>query len=599
MDNLVSILRNPSGVNNDVKATALALIQNWSQIAEAKPQQMGYISETYKSLCSSGFDFPPLDAKSVVSAALVETMTAPEWTDSEVCMRCRTAFTTFNRKHHCRNCGNVFDQDCSSKAMALPWFGVGQDVRICDGCFARKAPPNKTSNNISRSKSAALIPTSRGGAGSHHRSRTMDTGAKKGSRSNKEEDDLGLAIKLSLEASTSSGSRPGFVAFQPPVKEGRPTRQADGRMLEGTDADDDPDLAAAIAASLREYATPAPSAPDDLDDGRATTPRPGEYASQTESLPLPPSLELPASDVDALLSFSHSASSQEAFARQHGQWQPPHQQVQTQELYEKAAAARPRMARNLDEATRRHGVLISMHDKLSEAVRLYDRLLDAQMSRPTQYGVPYHNAAPYPPQNTGYSEGHPVMYPSMPPHHYNEPEQHHQQYLPPSNMRYGGGMESPYMGHQNSHMYGPPSTSFASLASPSVHNRWDSLPSAPMNTASQPGSEWTNLSPPSQNPAQGSLYSTIPSLPHFEALPAHEQHQALSISTTGSGIAPPLDRDAGNSEDKNGWRDIPIKKSSVRVGDDNSSIMDSPRNISLPYSAQPWTRPVETPLIDL
>lgn len=608
MDNLASILRNPSGVNNDVKAKALALIQNWSQIAEAKPQHMGYISETYKSLCSSGFEFPPMDAKSIVSAALVETMTAPEWTDSEVCMRCRTAFTTFNRKHHCRNCGNVFDQECSSKVMALPWFGVGQDVRVCDGCFVKKSPPNKTFNNLSRSKSAAQIPTGRGGAGSHHRSRTMDTGAKKKSQSIKEEDDLALAIKLSLEASTSSGSRPGFVTSQPPVKEGRPTKQADGRMLEGTDADDDPDLAAAIAASLRDYAAPAPSAPDDLDDGRAATPRPGQYASQIEShLPLPPSLELPASDIDALLSFSHSATAQEAFARQHGQWPPPHQQLQTQELYERAAAARPHMARSLDEATRRRGVLVSMHDKLSEAVRLYDRLLDAQMSRPIQYGVPYHNAAPYPPPNVGYLEAQPGIYPSMPlqsGHQYSEPEQqHHLQYSSPSNLQYGAGIESPYMGHQNSHMYGPPPTSSAShqgLASPNMHNRWETLPSAPLNTITQSGSEWTNLSPPSQNPAQGSLYSTIPSLPHFEALPAHEQRQAINVSsTTGSGTAPSLDHDAGLAEDKHGWRDIPIKQSTLRVGEDNSSIMDSSRNISSTYSAQPWTRPVETPLIDL
>ncbi len=142
MDNLVSVLRNPAGVNNDVKAKALGLIQNWSQIAQAKPAQMSYITDIYKQLKSdSKFDFPPLDPNAVASAALVETLTAPEWVDGEVCMRCRTAFTTFNRKHHCRNCGNVFCQQCSSHNMALPWFGIGQDVRVCDGCHTRKGPP--------------------------------------------------------------------------------------------------------------------------------------------------------------------------------------------------------------------------------------------------------------------------------------------------------------------------------------------------------------------------------------------------------------------------------------------------------------------------
>lgn len=645
MDNLTSILRNPAGVNNDVKVKALALIQNWSQIAEAKPQQMGYISETYKSLCSSGFEFPPMDSKNVVSAALVETMTAPEWTDSDVCMRCRTAFGTFNRKHHCRNCGNVFDQDCSSKTMALPWFGVGQDVRVCDGCFAKRAPTSKAVS-LARSKSAAQLPSGRGGAGSsssssgtgwHQRSRTMGPSSKRGaSKLTKEDDDLALAIKLSLEASSSSGSRPGFVEAAA-VKEGRPTKQADGRMLEGTDADDDPDLAAAIAASLRDYAAPTPSAPDGLDDGRAT-PRPGQYTQQTDPrLPLPPSLELPASDVDALLSFSHSTSTQEAYARQHGQWQPPHQQYQTQELYEKATAARPRMARSLDEATRRHGVLVSMHDKLSEAVRLYDRLLDAQMARPTMYNnAPYYNSAPYSAQQLAYQEAPQTMYPSLPMQGGYEQEQHHamaspelaynDSYAHQQHNQYYSARPSYAMTQSSSssredpiqHSYsrhGPPLQQVASnapsapppapssvnsasaiqnIGSPNIQNRWqtlESLPSAPVNTVSHTGSNTWSLSPPSQLPANGSLYGNMPSLPQFEALPAHEQQLQPQIMPANG---PPLQ----SIQDNSGWLDADIKKS-TRLADEDGSLIDSPHKISSPYSAPPWTRPVETPLIDL
>ncbi|PWN31751.1 VHS-domain-containing protein, partial [Meira miltonrushii] len=385
MDNLESILRTPGGPNYDVKTKALKLIQDWAQISESKPHQMGYIIDTYKSLKFSGFDFPASDPNTVVSAALVETLTAPEWTDSDVCTRCRTAFTTFNRKHHCRNCGNVFCQDCSSKNMALPWFGVGQDVRVCEGCFLRKAPPKPIIDGftprLSRSKST-VVPSGRGGVGSHQRSNTLGASSGKNNRSSarkKEEDDLALAIKLSLEA--SGGSAPS----QPEFREGRPTRQADGRMMEGTDADDDPDLAAAIAASLRDYAPPQPSAPDD--DGHAT-PRTNTYSShpQGSSLPLPPSLELPASDVDAILTFSQNAFSQERFARQNGRWQVGPGQQQLHSDYERATTVRPRVAKSLDEATRRQGVLASMHDKLSEAVRLYDGLLDAQMSRPS-YGA--------------------------------------------------------------------------------------------------------------------------------------------------------------------------------------------------------------------
>lgn len=397
MDNLRSILMNPAGVNVDVKAKASRLVQNWAQISESKPEQMGYIIDTYKSLKSSGLEFPDLDPKSVVSAALVETLTAPEWSDSDVCMRCRTPFTTFNRKHHCRNCGQVFCQECSSKTMSLPWFGVGQDVRVCDGCFTKKAPPSTSQSgtkHLGRSKSS-IVPSGRGGLGSHQRSSTLDSAKGGASHHKREEDDLALAIKLSLESSANGGpSRPGYVPYQPSVKEGRPTKQSDGRMMEGTDADDDPDLAAAIAASLRDYAPPAPSAP--LDERQATPKlsgaqniHPPANSSQVENkLPLPPSLDLPAADVDAILTFSQDASAQERFARQNGRWQSnPAAQRHTQELYEQATTARPRLARTLDEATRRHGVLTSMHDKLSEAVRLYDSLLDSQISRPAVYGA--------------------------------------------------------------------------------------------------------------------------------------------------------------------------------------------------------------------
>lgn len=408
MDNLASVLQNPAGVNPDVKAKGLRLVQEWAEVAEAKPQHLSYVVETYRSLESAGLQFPPLDRSALTNATFVETMTAPEWTDSDVCMRCRTAFSTFNRKHHCRNCGEVFCQDCSSKNMALPWFGVGQDVRVCEACFTRRGPTkaaqsSSRSGSLSRSKSTHVVPSGRGGVGSHQRSNTLGSGATTGrgsqrnGRRRKEEDDIALAIKLSLEASGGAGpSRPEYAASSPSVKEGRPTRQSDGRMMEGTDADDDPDLAAAIAASLRDYAPPAPSAP--AEDGR-TTPRLSDYigkqangsASQQEmKLPLPPSLELPAADVDALLTFSQDAAAQEAYARRHGQW-PANSSArhQAQILYEQATSARPRMAKTLDEATRRQGVLSSMHDKLSEAVRLYDRLLDAQMSRPvyTPYGT--------------------------------------------------------------------------------------------------------------------------------------------------------------------------------------------------------------------
>lgn len=149
MDNLVSILKVPA-LNHQVKNTILRLVQNWSTAFEGR-YALGYVGQVYKSLQGEGvqttsfllftyqsiklgFKFPPKDI-AVANSAMVDTQTAPEWIDSEVCLRCRTAFTFTNRKHHCRNCGQVFDQQCSSKSLPLPHFGITQEVRVCDGCY--------------------------------------------------------------------------------------------------------------------------------------------------------------------------------------------------------------------------------------------------------------------------------------------------------------------------------------------------------------------------------------------------------------------------------------------------------------------------------
>lgn len=72
-----------------------------------------------------------------VVTASVET--PPRWIPDEEaaqCMGCAQTFTTFRRRHHCRNCGGVFCGVCSNSQAPLPKFGLNKAVRVCRNCYS-------------------------------------------------------------------------------------------------------------------------------------------------------------------------------------------------------------------------------------------------------------------------------------------------------------------------------------------------------------------------------------------------------------------------------------------------------------------------------
>lgn len=48
------------------------------------------------------------------------------------CKQCRKEFSISRRKHHCRNCGDIFCNTCSSNELSLPSYP--KPVRVCDIC---------------------------------------------------------------------------------------------------------------------------------------------------------------------------------------------------------------------------------------------------------------------------------------------------------------------------------------------------------------------------------------------------------------------------------------------------------------------------------
>ncbi|KDQ53025.1 hypothetical protein JAAARDRAFT_137843 [Jaapia argillacea MUCL 33604] len=387
MDNLVSILKMPA-LNLEVKNKILKLVQNWALAFEGKPM-LRYVGEAYKTLQTEGFKFPPKDP-AVTSSAMVDTQTAPDWIDSEVCLRCRTPFSFTNRKHHCRNCGQVFDQQCSAKNMPLPHFGITQEVRVCDGCYA-KLTKNRDKSNDTKSH--------RHSSSRHRNAREF------------EDTELQRAIQLSLqETGAMGGYRPGYIPSQPspspwqpssPPLIDRTTRPTSTPSIHGVvnEEEEDPDLRAAIEASLREASAPKPSAPVAVETPRAEAPpfafgtSPAGYSASTSALPSVPALpnyDLELVEADAILTFSQTMD-QVAQSKKDISRYPA-----VTELYDKANGLRPKLARSLDDSTRREQMLIEMNDKLSEAVKLYDRLLTEQVSHPPWRIAPV--TAPYQPQ---------------------------------------------------------------------------------------------------------------------------------------------------------------------------------------------------------
>ncbi|KAL8476532.1 hypothetical protein ACS0TY_029000 [Phlomoides rotata] len=70
------------------------------------------------------------------------------------CTACRTDFSAFNRKHHCRNCGDIFCDKCTQGRIALTEDEHAQPVRVCDQCMAEVT--QRLSNKTAPGRAAGL-----------------------------------------------------------------------------------------------------------------------------------------------------------------------------------------------------------------------------------------------------------------------------------------------------------------------------------------------------------------------------------------------------------------------------------------------------------
>lgn len=247
-DEMSAIIKAPA-TNPEVRNMALNLLQQWALAFKNKPA-LSYLPEVYNDLKNGGIKFPPPPVNAPTDH-LLETATAPAWVDADACMRCRTAFTFTNRKHHCRNCGLVFCGECSSRTMPLPRFGIKEPVRVCESCWV-KAGKNQPAPAV-----PGRTPRSR---------RDFDA-------------DLQRAIELSLAQSQPGQLQPS----EPPI-------------ALRSDMSEDEQMRLAIEASLRDMEQ-APSAP---------------VGEEPEFKPLP-TFDLQPRETDTLLTFTNTMEQMTAY----------------------------------------------------------------------------------------------------------------------------------------------------------------------------------------------------------------------------------------------------------------------------------------------
>lgn len=256
-------------------------------------------------------------------------------------MRCRTAFSFTNRKHHCRNCGNVFDQQCSSKSLPLPHLGILQPVRVDDGCYIKLTDRSSKGGSFATERSLPL---------NSHKSRVTSTMQPRNARvGDAFDEDLKRALAMSLEeVNDHSGlsyslSKPQSTSvFQEPMPNGVSKTSVSKQPEE-----EDEDLKAAIAASLADMEEQKRRHAATLKEQSANA---GNKVSSSAFVMPKNDYELTPVEAENINLFSTLVDRL--------QTQPPGtilREPQIQELYESIGALRPKLARTYGETMSKHG----------------------------------------------------------------------------------------------------------------------------------------------------------------------------------------------------------------------------------------------------
>ncbi|PIA19327.1 hypothetical protein COEREDRAFT_90650 [Coemansia reversa NRRL 1564] len=583
IDSIVGTLDSKTGRDHELRQLVLKLIQEWAALFRGN-NEMGYVSGVMERMRRSGYSFPKSHAST--SNAMIDTASAPEWEDSSVCQRCRTQFTFTNRKHHCRNCGKCFCNDCSSNTTTIPRFAIYEPVRVCHGCYLRLKK---------------IVPDIEGGDGLPKRTDSYHSHDRNPPLSNTttpnvpdDDEDLKRAIELSLRESENKPNYADYtlqgrqstaaLSFPPPAATATrsshpqyPTVASEPYPLTSTPAnahnieeeEEDPDLRAAIEASLR-----------DIPDGNSVP----DYPRVSDSTRLAPQqYQLPALDTEddmALAAFMPAVEVGEEndnplsetesenvklfeslLERLQESGQDIRHDPQIQYLHESIEQLHPRITGAMENVDQKHKEFIKLHDRIITAIKIYDQLLDKRLRSSTfttgssaapatsSYYPSQQSIYPaVPSQQTAFEGTAPVQYPSSLNPAFNQqsqapPPTQQQHQLPQQQAPQLAPMYNDTYAIQSRSLHQQQSPAPAMVASQPPQTTY--MPANTMYSAS-PGNSSTMLAPPSdtvfkQSEALAShaspshLYSVPPPVDHVPSIPVL---QPIMKNSTAAQTAP-------------------------------------------------------------
>ncbi|CAG8655957.1 6021_t:CDS:2, partial [Paraglomus occultum] len=147
-DNTLSNFTNIKA-SSSTSLSSLQTIENgWS--TNPQSEDVGNSSSLFEGTSGLGSPTRPQTALSTATASVTGLNSSRKWENDEDVVECRRCFKKFGfitRRHHCRKCGQVVCDRCSTARVPLPPNQVLRDpsevtdtstssfYRVCDSCF--------------------------------------------------------------------------------------------------------------------------------------------------------------------------------------------------------------------------------------------------------------------------------------------------------------------------------------------------------------------------------------------------------------------------------------------------------------------------------